>query len=129
MRKSIQPTYDSAKTGPRYHVTYKLDGRVITWRERLDDPFVRAVLRVSWLDRLKSLLRREMEVEVLVDADPEVIEDILELDANYLGLDPSTRREESRQDMHKALLRFGKEREAEEADPSPSPSQGGGTDG
>lgn len=114
MRQSIEPTYDSRVTGPRYHVTYKLNGRVITWQERLDDPFVRAVLRVSWLDRFKSLLRRDMEVEVLVDADPEVIEDVMELDSNYLASIPNTRREEHRREMHKAMLRMGKEEEAAE---------------
>lgn len=114
MRQSIEPTYDSRKTGPRYHVTYKLNGEVITWRERLDDPFVRAVLKVSWLDRLKSLLRREMEVEVLVDADPEVIEDVMELDSNYLASVPNTRREEHQRHLQKAMVRMVKEADAAE---------------
>lgn len=114
MRQSIEPTYDSRETGPRYHVTYKLDGHVITWQQRLDDPFVRAALHISWLDRLKSLLRRDMEVEVLLGADPEVIEDVMELDSNYLASIPNTRREEHRRDIHKAMLRMGKEEEAAE---------------
>lgn len=112
IRQSIEPTYDSRETGPRYHVTYKLNGRVITWQERLDDPFVRAVLRVSWLDRLKSLLRRDMEVEVLVSADPELIEDVMELDSNYLGPGQSTRRIEFNEQIGKSIGRFLKECEA-----------------
>lgn len=112
VRQSIQPTYDSRETGPRYHVTYKLDGRVISWEQRIDDPFVRAVLNVNWLDRLKSLLHRNMAVEVLVGADPEVIEDVMELDENYLAPGPSTRREEFTSNLGKAFTRFVKEREA-----------------
>lgn len=115
-RQSIEPTYDSRDTGPRYHVTYKLDGKVITWQERLDDPFVRAVLKVSWLDRLRSLLRRDMEVEVLVGADPEMVDDVLELDANCLVLRPSTRRDEFNSSLSKALVRFAKEQEAAEGE-------------
>ncbi len=114
MRQSIQSTYDSRQTGPRYHVTYKLDGRVITSRERLDDPFVRAVLHVSWLDRLKSLLRRDMVVEVLVGADSEMVDDVLELDDNYLAPGLSTRREEFNRSLGRSMNRFLKEREANE---------------
>ena len=115
-RQSIEPTYDSRKTGPRYHVTYKLDGRVISWQQRIDDPFVRAVLKVSWLDRLKSLLRRDMEVEVLVGADPEVIEDVMELDSNYLAPGPSTRREEFTANLGKTFRRLASEHEAHEGE-------------
>lgn len=93
-RVSIQPTYDSRQTGPRYHVTSKVNGRVATWRQPVPDPFVRTqVFVMGWRDLLGALLRHRMVVEVLVGGDPEVVEDVMELDANYLGTN-CTRRDE-----------------------------------
>lgn len=102
-RQSIKPTYDGSETGPRYFVTYRIDGRTITSRKRIEDPFIRGTLYVSWWDRLKSLLRRDMVVQVLVDGDPDVVEDVLELNADYLGLGHSTRRAEYRASLHAAM--------------------------
>ncbi|GAA3878495.1 hypothetical protein GCM10022243_49010 [Saccharothrix violaceirubra] len=113
MRRSIQPTYDSRETGPRYRVTYQLDDRTITFREPIADPFGRFTLRVSWWDRFKSLLRRDMAVTVLVDGDPEVMDDVLELDADTL-VPYSTRQAEFRAGVHKSLARFAKENETVE---------------
>lgn len=94
VRKSIQPTYDSRETGPRYHVTYRLNGRTITFQQRISSPFFKATIKISWLDRLRSLFRKNFSVTLLSDGDEDVVEDVLELDANHPGIDGSTRRQE-----------------------------------
>lgn len=104
-RKSITPTYDSRETGPRYHVTTWINRRVIVWEHRVDDPFVRQTVHVSWRDLLRSLLRRELVVEVSVGADRDVMEDVLELDANALGYN-CTRRDEFSGSLNAALSAF-----------------------
>jgi len=104
-RQSIKPTYDSSETGPRYHVTTWLNGRVITWEHRVDDPFVRQTVTVGWRDLLRSLLRRELIVKVSVGADRDVMEDVLELDANALGYN-CTRRDEFNGSLNAALSAF-----------------------
>lgn len=94
IRKSITPTYDHRKTGDRYTVTSKVNGRPIAWQEPIPDPFVRHTVHVSWKDLLRSLIRRRgLAVEVTVGGDPGIVEDVLELDANYLGPN-CTRRQE-----------------------------------
>jgi hypothetical protein len=92
-RQSIQPTYDSRETGPRYHVTYSVNGRIITWEERVPDPFVCAKVTVGFWDLLRSLWRGALVVKVHVDADADVVNDVMELDANTLTPN-STRRDE-----------------------------------
>lgn len=39
-RRSIEPTYDSRETGPRYHVSSTVDGRPVAFMEPIQDPFV-----------------------------------------------------------------------------------------
>jgi hypothetical protein len=92
-RVSIKPTYDSRETGPRYRITTTINGRVLEWEKPIEDPFVRHVAHVGWPDLLRGLLRREVAVEVLIGGDREIVEDVLELDANYLGTN-CTRRDE-----------------------------------
>jgi len=92
-RQSISPTYDSRETGPRYTVTYSVNGRIITWEERVPDPFVCAKVTVGWPDLLRSLLRGRLVVKVHVGGDADVVNDVLELDANAL-VPNSSRREE-----------------------------------
>ena len=85
-RNSIRPTYDSRETGPRYHVTVRKDGEALVFQHPIDDPFVRQTVVVTWPGLLTSLLRfRRLTVEILIGGDREVIEDVLELDDNYLG--------------------------------------------
>lgn len=85
-RSSIRATYDSRKTGPRYWVTSTLNGRPVTFRQPIEDPFARTTVHIGWRDLLASLItRRGMEVAVTVGGDRDVIEDVLELDDNYLG--------------------------------------------
>ena len=101
-RVSIAPTYDSRKTGPRYHVTTTLNGRVLEWEKRIADPFVTTRVTVGWRDLLRSLRHGRLVVGVHVSADREVIEDVMELDANYLGTN-CTRRDEFNAGIQSAI--------------------------
>lgn len=105
MRQSIQPTYDSRETGPRYHVTSRVDDRTIVFREPIEDPFVRHTVHLRWPDLLRGLLRRRLSVTVLVDGDPDVMNDVMELDANTLVPD-STRQAEFQAGIHDAMRRM-----------------------
>lgn len=42
MRQSIQPTYDSRETGPRFSVEYFVNGRSID-KTPISDPFLRGL--------------------------------------------------------------------------------------
>lgn len=76
--------YDSRQTGPRYHVTTRVNGQTVQFQHRIEDPFVRQTVTVGWRDILRSLLhRRSLVVEVLVDGDREVIDAVIALDENY----------------------------------------------
>lgn len=101
-RASIQPTYDSRETGPRYHLSTFVNGRTLDWEKPLDDPFVTTVVTVGWPDLLRALLRRRLTVRFQVNADRDLIEDVLELDANYLGIN-CTRRAEFNGQIQRAL--------------------------
>lgn len=114
-RKSIEPTYDSRVTGPRYYVTSTVDGRPVAWRQKIQDPFVRHTVHVGWRDLLRGLLKRQLTVEVIVGGDKDICDDVLELDANTL-VGGSSRRAEFDSGLHNALRRFAKEDEAAEAD-------------
>lgn len=91
-RQSIEPTYDSRETGPRFHVTTEVGGHTVAFREPIPDPFVRTTVTVGKCALLRSLLRG-LTVTVTVGGDASAVEDVLELDANYLGSD-CTRRDE-----------------------------------
>lgn len=104
-RQSIEPTYDATKTGPRYWLTSRAGGRTLDWQKPLDDPFVHTRIVIGWRDLLRGLLRRHLAVTVQVGGDRDVIEDVLELNSDYLGPMLSTRRREFQQDLNKALVR------------------------
>lgn len=92
-RVSIQPTYDGRVTGPRFHVTTRIGDRTIGFEDRVTDPFVNHRVTIGWPDLLRGLLRRRLEVTVIIGGDRDVVEDVLELDSEWLGGD-STRRDE-----------------------------------
>lgn len=93
-RQSVEATYDSRDSGYRFHVTTRVGARTIAFQRPVADPFVRATISVGIWDALRALLRfRPIEVTVIVGGDPEVINDVLELDYNTL-VPGSTRREE-----------------------------------
>jgi hypothetical protein len=101
-RASIQPTYDSRETGPRYHVTTRVGGQTIQFEHRIEDPFVRQRVTIGWQDLLRALRRRRLVVEVLVGGDADVINDVMELDANCLTPN-STRRDEFNAGINDAI--------------------------
>jgi hypothetical protein len=102
-RQSVRPTYDSRETGPRYWVTSTLDGKPVAWRQPIEDPFVRHTVHVGWRDLIKSLIRRRgMRVVVTVGGDHDVIEDVMELDGNYLGQN-CTRRDAFNSEINRAI--------------------------
>lgn len=102
LRRSIEPTYDSRDTGPRYHVTTRIDDKTISFRQPAPDPFARTTVLVGWPDLLRGLLRRRLSVEVIVGGEVDVINDVLELDANTL-IPHSTRDNEFRQYLADAV--------------------------
>lgn len=104
-RQSIEATYDSRETGPRYHVTASVNDRTVTFMEPMPDPFHHTRVVVGWRDLVRSLLRRRLEVVVMVGADPSMVEDVMELDDNYLG-SHCTRRDEFRVVLGAALETF-----------------------
>lgn len=107
MRASIAPTYDSRETGPRFSVTSRVDGRTISVTS-MPDPFMTHRVTVGWRDLLRGLLRRRrLEVVVMVDAPPDLVEDVLELDENYTGQPGSARRAEWDAQVGRALRDLG----------------------
>jgi hypothetical protein len=113
-RQSIEPTYDHRQTGDRFTVAYLVNGRRIN-EESITDPFVRGRVTVSWRDIVRSLLRRRrLEVEFRVDGDRDIIEDIMELDANYRGIYDSTRRQQANAEIEHALERLAMTPDGEE---------------
>jgi hypothetical protein len=102
LRPSVRATYDSRITGPRYWVTTEIDGETIAFREPIDDPFVRCAVRVNLRALLRGLLRRQVFVTVVVGADPELMNDVLELDENTL-IPGRTRKAAFGQSIHQKL--------------------------
>lgn len=92
-RESIKPTYDSSETGPRFTLSTFVNGRSVDWEEPLIDPFVTTEMRISWRDALRGLLRGGLKVRFQVSGDRDIIEDVLELDNDYIGVGSSRRRE------------------------------------
>lgn len=104
-RESIAPTYDHRKTGDRFTVESRVDGRRISVTP-IRDPFVSQRVTVGWRDLLRGLLRRRLEVETLVSGDREIIEDLFELDNDYKGQSGSTRRRDWDAGLDRALGDF-----------------------
>lgn len=99
-RRSIAPTYDSRDTGPRYRVTTRVNGRLLG-RHELTDPFHRYRVHVGLWDLLRGVFTvlfrvRPFFVELTLGADRDLMNDVLELDANTLIPD-STRWRERRE--------------------------------
>lgn len=93
MRTSIEPTYDSRETGNRFQVESRINGQRIG-QQSIADPFVTHTVTIGFWDAIKAFLfDRKLRVEFRVDGDSQIIEDVMELDANYLGSN-STRRQQ-----------------------------------
>lgn len=90
-RQSIQPTYDRQKTGDRFTLEIRENDKRLSV-ESLPDPFHNTTIRPrGWRVALGVLLRR-CTFTVIVGGDPEIVEDVIELDGDYLGRFGSTRR-------------------------------------
>lgn len=107
-RQSIAPTYDHRETGDRFSVETRVNDRrvsVVSCR----DPFVFHRVTVGWRDLLRGLLRRRLEVVVLVGGDRDIVEDVMELDDDYAGAHGSSRRAEFKASLNRALAEFGRD--------------------
>jgi hypothetical protein len=105
LRLSIEPTYDRRKTGDRFAVSSRVGGETICDHKPITDPFVRHRVTIHCWDAIKCLLRNgNITVEVTVDGDNDIVEDVLELDGNYIG-HGSTRRAEFRAALESSLSR------------------------
>ena len=104
-RASIQPTYDSRETGNRFTVESRVDDRRSSY-EAIGDPFVNTTVTVGWRDLLRGLLKRSLRVTVVVGGDRDIVEDVCELDGNYLGLQSSSRRNEWNASVERELSRL-----------------------
>ena len=102
-RVSVTPTYDHRETGDRFTVETRINSRTISVTPTRD-PFVLHRVTVGWPDLLRSLLRGKLTVEVIVGGDPEIVDDVLELDADCLTFN-STRRDEWNAKVEGALRR------------------------
>lgn len=101
-RVSIPPTHDSRKTGPRYHVTTLVGTRMVEFRKPIQDPFVRQAVRIGIRDLARALLHGHLQVVVNVGGDGGIVEDVMELDDNYLGYN-CTRRDAFEAELMAAL--------------------------
>lgn len=103
LRLSIQPTYDHRKTGDRYSVSSWVGDICVAKRVPIRDPFVRHTVNVHWWDALKCILfKGRVSVRVSVDGDKDIVDDVMELDSDYL-LHGSTRRAEFNASIQEAL--------------------------
>jgi hypothetical protein len=82
-RPQIAPSYDSAQTGPRYWITSRVNNRTVVFREPLQDPFVAHRVSISNRGLLRALATGRLDVTVIIGADADMVEDVLELDAQY----------------------------------------------
>jgi hypothetical protein len=101
-RQSIQPTYDYRETGDRFTVETRINGRRLN-EVKTRDPFVHHRVVIGWRDLLRFIARGR-EVVVIVGGDSEIVDDVIELDADALTLN-STRRDEWDETVQGALRR------------------------
>lgn len=104
-RQSIEPTYDRQKTGDRFTVETRLGDQRVSF-EHIPDPFIHTKVTIGWRDLVRGLFRRRLVVTVVVGGDAEIIEDVTELDSDYLGAMNSTRRKEWDAQMDQRLGDF-----------------------
>lgn len=105
MRNSIQPTYDSQTDGDQYSVTTTIGDRTIGFEIPIADPFIYTKVTVNWWDAIKSIIFKGcVVVGVNVRGrNTRIIEDVMELDGNYLGQRPCSRRTEFDSHIQSAL--------------------------
>jgi hypothetical protein len=95
----------TSKMDDHYSVRVSENGRPFSTRS-IHDPFIHTrVYPRGWRVALRVLLGR-YEVEVAVNADPETVEQVLELDPDYLGPIGSPRREAWNTQLNASLAAF-----------------------
>lgn len=104
-RKSISPTYDHRQTGDRFVVLTRVNDLEIGSRSTTD-LFHFTTVKVSRWDCFKSFLFGGMKVEVSCTGDTDIMEDVLELNSDYMGSYDSSRRQESNDAVEHALHNF-----------------------
>lgn len=110
IRQSIKPTYDHRKTGDRFTVSSSINDVTICDHKNITDPFVRHTIRIHWWDAIKAIINRgHIAVQVTVDGDHDIFEDVMELNAEYLG-QRSTRRQEWDSLIEKSLSEYPDEK-------------------
>lgn len=105
-RASIRPTYDHRETGDRFYVETRVDGRLVSTTQ-LTDPFVNHTVTVGWRDLLRGLLHRRLRVQMYLGGDRDIVEDVCELNDDYLGLQNSSRRREWNAHIQDSLANLG----------------------
>jgi hypothetical protein len=101
-RQSIAPTYDHRETGDRFTVETRINGRRLN-EVTTRDPFVHHRVVIGWRDLFRFVLRGR-EVVVIVGGDPQIVDDVIELDADALTFN-STRRTEFNAQIEEAMRR------------------------
>jgi hypothetical protein len=105
VRRSIEPTYDREKTGDAYSLEIRENGRRLSV-EQMPDPFHTTAIRVRGWRNAWRVFRKRYVVDVIVGADSERVEDVLELDESYLGIPGSTRRADWDRHLNRSLGDF-----------------------
>lgn len=106
-RPSIPPTYDHRETGDRFTVETRVEDRRVSLTP-MPDPFMHHTVTIGWRDLLRGLLRRRLRVSVVVSGDHDIVEDVLELNADYTGEMGSERRAEWNAELQNALEEFAR---------------------
>ena len=104
MRKSIEPTYDHRETGDRFVISTGV-GEHYYEPKTIRDPFVFHRIVIHWHDLLRGLFHGRLVVVVTITGDPEIVDDVMELDADCLTMN-STRRQEWDMSLERALGDF-----------------------
>jgi hypothetical protein len=104
VRQSLSPTYDHRETGDRFDVETRINDRRISLTSTRD-PFVTQRVTIGWLDLLRGILRGRLVVTVIVGGDRDIVDDVMELDADCLTFN-STRRAEWDERLQEILGRM-----------------------
>lgn len=110
-RQSIDPTYDAVETGDPYTVEVREGTRRVS-SIVCGDPFINTTVYPRGWRAALAVLRRRYSVSVHVNAPASLVEDVLELNADYKGILGSSRRREWDHELEGCLMDFAA-REAE----------------
>lgn len=63
----------------RYNITSRINNKTIRFQEPLDDPFVNHRIIIGWRMLLRAIFHGELLVTVIIGADRETINAVLDL--------------------------------------------------